>query len=83
MLGGRFPLADHGLFDRTHLHFFTRSTARRLVEDAGWRVVEERFTEAPLPLESRLPALGRLRPRLVGRRPELFALQVMLTCEAA
>jgi hypothetical protein len=37
---------------------------------------------APLPLQSRLPALGRLQPRLVAGRPELFALQVVLTCAA-
>lgn len=82
VLRGRFPQADHGLFDRTHLRFFTRATARGLVEDAGWRVTREQFAGAPLPLESRLPALGRLGPALVSRRPELFALQVVLTCAA-
>ena len=82
LLRGRFPQADHGLFDRTHLHFYTRATARQLVEQAGWHVVDERFADAPLPLESRVPALRALRPRLVSRRPELFALQVVLTCAA-
>lgn len=76
---GEFPQEDHGLFDRTHLRFFTRATARELLEDAGLRVVAEAFAPAPLPLESRLPALGRLQPALVKRRPELFALQVVLT----
>ena len=78
LLRGRFPQDDHGLFDRTHLRFFTRASARELVEGAGLRVVGERFAAAPLPLESRFPALGRLRPALVRRRPELFALQVVL-----
>jgi len=77
---GRFPQEDHGLFDRTHLRFFTRATARELVEDAGFAVEEERFTPAPLPLESRVAALGRFGPVLVRRRPELFALQIVLTC---
>ncbi len=75
---GRFPQDDHGIFDRTHLRFFTRRTARGLVEEAGFAVEAERFAPAPLPFESRLPALGRLGPRLVAARPELFALQVLL-----
>jgi methionine biosynthesis protein MetW len=78
LLRGRWPQEDHGLFDRTHLHFFTRATARGLVERAGFAVEREAFAGAPLPLESRLPPLGRLRPALVRRRPELFALQVVL-----
>ena len=79
LVRGRFPQDDHGLFDRTHLRFYTRASARGLVEGAGLRVVDEAFAPAPLPLESRIPALGRLRPALVRRRPELFALQVVLT----
>jgi hypothetical protein len=45
-------------------------------------VEREAFAPAPLPLESRIPALGRLAPRMAQRRPELFALQVVLTCRA-
>ena len=80
LLRGRFPQADHGLFDRTHLRFFTRATARELVRDAGLEVEREAFAPAALPLESRVPALGRLAPRLVAWRPELFALQTVLVC---
>jgi 2-polyprenyl-3-methyl-5-hydroxy-6-metoxy-1,4-benzoquinol methylase len=32
---GRFPREDHGLFDRTHLRFFTRATARSLAAEAA------------------------------------------------
>jgi methionine biosynthesis protein MetW len=83
LLRGRFPQEDHGLFDRTHLHFFTTDTARELVERAGLAVGSSAFAPAPLPLESRIPALGRLTPRLLARRPELFALQIVLTCRRA
>jgi methionine biosynthesis protein MetW len=81
LLRGRFPQADHGLFDRTHLRFFTRATAHALARDAGFAVVEERFTGAPLPLESRLPQLRLLREPLVRRAPELLALQVVLSLQ--
>ncbi|MEW6338553.1 MAG: class I SAM-dependent methyltransferase [Acidobacteriota bacterium] len=35
VLSGRFPAHDRGLFDRTHLRFFTLSSWRRLFVDAG------------------------------------------------
>lgn len=80
LLRGRFPQEDFGLFDRTHLHFYTRTTAHELVEAAGLRVEDEAFTRAFLPFQSRVPALGRFQPALLSRRPELFALQFVLTC---
>jgi SAM-dependent methyltransferase len=79
---GRFPYADHGLFDRTHLRFFTRASAWELAESAGLRVVQERFAPAPIPMQARLPALRTLERAAVRLRPELFALQVVLVCEA-
>lgn len=35
LLAGRFEYADTGVMDRTHLRFFTRRSARRLIEEAG------------------------------------------------
>ena len=79
LLRGRFPRDDHGLFDRTHLRFFTRATTHALAREAGWRVERETFAEAPLPFESRVGALRRARPLALRRAPELFALQVVLS----
>jgi methionine biosynthesis protein MetW len=81
LLRGRFPYAEHGLFDRTHLRFFTRASARELVEQAGLRVVHERFAPAPLPLQAHIPALRRLEQAAARAWPELFALQVVLVAE--
>ena len=83
LAGGRFPYAEHGLFDRTHLRFFTRASARDLAVRAGLRVVQERFAPAPIPMQARLPALRALERAAVRVRPELFALQVILVCEAS
>jgi hypothetical protein len=83
VLRGRFPQDDHGLFDRTHLRFFTRASAHALAREAGFAVRAERFADAPVPLESRVPALRALRAPLVRRAPELFALQVVLALQPA
>ena len=80
---GRFPYAEHGLFDHTHLRFFTRASARELAERAGLQVVQERFAPAPIPMQARLPALRAFERAAVRLRPELFALQVILVCEAS
>ncbi|HEX5927553.1 MAG TPA: class I SAM-dependent methyltransferase [Baekduia sp.] len=78
LLRGRFDYTDHGLLDRTHLRFFTRASAAELARRAGFAVRAERLAGAPLPLESRVPALGRVRDRCVCRCPELLALQFVL-----
>ena len=81
LLAGRFPYSDHGIFDRTHLRFFTRATARELAERAGFAVASERFAPASLPFEARAGGLARLRERAARARPELFALQFVLVLE--
>jgi methionine biosynthesis protein MetW len=81
LLRGRFPYADHGLFDRTHLRFFTRASARGLVAAAGLTVTAERFAAAPLPLQAHAGALRRLEGPAARAWPELFALQVVLAGE--
>lgn len=78
LLGGRFDYADFGLFDRTHLRFFTRASAAELARRAGFAVLAERPVPAPLPLESRVPALAAVRDRCVRRYPGAFALQFVL-----
>jgi 2-polyprenyl-3-methyl-5-hydroxy-6-metoxy-1,4-benzoquinol methylase len=57
LLAGRFEYADRGILDRTHLRFFTRRSARRAIEAAGFRIARVRAT--PVPAELALPALGR------------------------
>jgi methionine biosynthesis protein MetW len=82
LLRGRFPYADFGLFDRTHLRFFTRGSARELARRSGFAVRREHPAGAPLPLESRFPALRRVRDPSVRRCPGLLALQFVLVLTA-
>jgi 2-polyprenyl-3-methyl-5-hydroxy-6-metoxy-1,4-benzoquinol methylase len=78
---GRFPRMDRGPLDRTHLHFFTRSTAEDLIADAGLRVVQRAPTTVPLAdIFPRAPRRATsladaAQTTLVRVLPELFAYQ--------
>jgi SAM-dependent methyltransferase len=54
VLLGRFPKHDRGLFDRTHLHFFSLQGWRELFEACGLQFAGIDVT--PLPLSLVLPA---------------------------
>jgi SAM-dependent methyltransferase len=83
LLRGRFDYADFGLLDRTHLRFFTRGSATELAHRAGFAVRAEHPAGAPLPLESRVPALAKVRDPCVRRCPGLLALQFVLVLTVA
>jgi 2-polyprenyl-3-methyl-5-hydroxy-6-metoxy-1,4-benzoquinol methylase len=50
LLLGRFEYTDRGILDRTHLHFFTRSSFRRFLQQEGMEIVELVAVPVPLPL---------------------------------
>jgi 2-polyprenyl-3-methyl-5-hydroxy-6-metoxy-1,4-benzoquinol methylase len=50
LLFGRFPYTDRGILDCTHLHFYTRKTARAFLEGSGWEIVAAKTTVMPLEL---------------------------------
>jgi 2-polyprenyl-3-methyl-5-hydroxy-6-metoxy-1,4-benzoquinol methylase len=50
LLFGRFNYTERGILDRTHVSFFTRKTARLLLEANGYSIVEQRSTVMPLEL---------------------------------
>jgi hypothetical protein len=50
LLFGKFDYQERGIMDKTHLRWFTRRTARKLLEDHGYRIVEERITNIPVDL---------------------------------
>ncbi|HHV53908.1 MAG TPA: glycosyltransferase [Firmicutes bacterium] len=85
---GSWDYGSAGIFDRTHLRYFTPPRARQLVEAAGLRVYELYLKPDPririAPNESRLPETLRVGPvELHGislmDRAELTAYQIILT----
>jgi SAM-dependent methyltransferase len=85
LLAGSFPRHERGIFDRTHLHFYTRSTALATVQSAGLTITSVGTT--PVPLEDLWPpALGSATRELAMRlqevggslAPTLFAFQWLI-----
>lgn len=85
LLTGSFPRHDRGIFDRTHLHFYTRATALELVRSSGLTVT--RVSTTPVPLEDVWPSalasgareLAMRSQMLAGRlAPTLFAFQWLI-----
>jgi 2-polyprenyl-3-methyl-5-hydroxy-6-metoxy-1,4-benzoquinol methylase len=90
LLTGRFPAMERGIFDRTHLHFYTRQTARDLLATAGLHIIERSATPAPLAIAAPALASSRMlkplmRLQSVGLRltPTLFAYQWIMVARRA
>lgn len=66
---GHFAYSWSGLYDRTHLRFFTRKSLRELFEHVGLSVVEERVT--PSLVQSTAPLLRRFFEEDVERGEHL------------
>lgn len=90
LLLGRFNYQERGILDRTHLRFFTRRTARQMLQDQGYEVLEERLSVMPVELAlglspnnplMRLLNFGlRLATRLL---PGLLGYQIILVAKAS
>ena len=90
LLAGRFRYAERGILDRTHLRFYTRATARSLLEASGFRI--DRVTPTAMPVELAVAWLGRVpvRPAVRGLAlaaartwPTLFGYQFVFEARAA
>lgn len=86
---GTFNYAERGILDKTHLRFFTRKTARRLLEENGFEVVQEKATVMPvelvLGLSARNPLMRCLNAALAlatAVMPGLLGYQIVLVARA-
>ncbi len=80
ILRGRFEYTETGPLDRTHVHFFTPETARKLVKQEGFRIVQESGVVWLPSAAHRLPAKMRRRLELAfaRRSPDLAYGQALL-----
>ncbi|MGD0436555.1 MAG: bifunctional glycosyltransferase/class I SAM-dependent methyltransferase [Bryobacteraceae bacterium] len=90
LFAGRFDYQERGILDRTHLRFFTRKTARRLLESAGYAIVTERETVIPIELilgmspdSLALRILNGLSAAVTRLLPGLFGYQIMFVARSA
>ena len=74
---GRWEYKDRGLLDRTHVRFFTKRTAVRLLEDAGYRV-ESVVAAVPVPVVRSRPVVALVH-RIGNLWPSLFAYTFVIT----
>jgi SAM-dependent methyltransferase len=88
LLFGRFPQMERGIFDRTHLHFYTRRSAAEMLRAAGLAVWQARPTPVPLEQIARMRRSPTLLKVLMAMQrfglllaPTLFGFQwVLVAC---
>jgi 2-polyprenyl-3-methyl-5-hydroxy-6-metoxy-1,4-benzoquinol methylase len=90
VLFGMFCYSDRGILDWSHLRFFTRASAERLLRERGFRITGRHYTImpleriVPLPAESRLLRICNGALRLATRiAPGLLAYEVVIVAEAS
>lgn len=82
LLLGRWDYQDYGIMDRTHLRFFTVSTAQQLVRDAGFRITRLDYTAwFPVFCLKRYRFGKAARYYITRTRPPLLAFQVVIKGE--
>ncbi len=90
LLFGQFPQMERGILDRTHLHFWTRRTARAMLAEAGLETLRVRPTGFPLDEmwaagegSIAFTALMRLQWLVLLVAPTLFAWQWVFVAQGA
>ncbi len=72
LMAGHFPATDKGVFDRTHLRWFTPETFAEMFESAGFNV---RIVAPVTPFSKRTEVISRVTR---GRLDHLFMTQIAL-----
>lgn len=67
LLLGRFDYEDCGIMDRTHLRFFTLKTAKKLIQECGFRIESIDYTGIASRIRI-LPSLLAFQFVIVGRK---------------
>lgn len=86
LLQGRFPYSDEGLLDRTHVKFFTRSSALELLHRAGWDIFHTESIALDLDQSEFGNLFLNLSPaiqRELLSQPDAGAYQFLFACKPA
>jgi glycosyltransferase involved in cell wall biosynthesis len=82
LLAGQFNYGKRGILDLTHRRLFTFATLRRLLEGAGFEIIEEHGVPAPFPLAVGSGLAGRAalvaNRAAVKVRKQVFAYQALV-----
>ena len=85
LLAGQFNYGKRGILDQTHTRLFTFSALRRLLEGAGFRIIDLRGVPAPFPLALGDSAASRALTSINSRGARLwkrfFAYQIYAIAE--
>lgn len=82
LLMGKWDMAESGIMDRTHLHFFTLKTAVELLEKNGWKIQSMR-PRGDLERWFRKIGLEKFGKKILYLFPELFSIQFVFTAKSA
>lgn len=86
LLLGHFNYSKRGILDLTHTRLFTRSSLRRMLEQAGFTISETKCVPAPYPLALGDTRLSRLllglNNFLIRLAPGLFGYQIVMAAKA-
>ena len=90
LLMGKFPRMERGPLDKTHLQFFTKDTAKDMVEAAGLRVVRTTTTGVPLDEvwkkgegSAMYKVFSRIQHVFLKIAPRVFGFQWIMVCKNA
>jgi hypothetical protein len=82
LLAGQFNYGKRGILDLTHTRLFTFATLRRLLDGAGFKILDERGIPAPFPLALGSGPAGRMSLAMnrtaIRMRKQLFAYQAFV-----
>jgi hypothetical protein len=85
LLAGQFNYGKRGILDLTHTRLFTFATLRRLLDGAGFRLLDVRGIPAPFPLALGDASTGRalfgVNRALIRLRKQLFSYQIFVVAQ--
>jgi 2-polyprenyl-3-methyl-5-hydroxy-6-metoxy-1,4-benzoquinol methylase len=79
VLFGKFDYEENGLFDKTHIRFFTLKTIRELILKSNFEIIDLGYSSIPWENITKIKilrkSLSRIERLLIKIRPEIFAYQ--------